>query len=70
MDKRGWPGFSKAAKFIGTWKGMVFKRGPLGMGYYRDEFKLDLKLAKHLTAVADAAPVSIMLEDLIASKPV
>ena len=69
VDRRGWPEFSKAAKFVGAWKGMVFKRGPLGMGYYRDEFKLDLKLAKHPPAVADAAPVTIRLEDVIASKP-
>ena len=40
------------------------------MGYYRDEFKLDLNLARHIPAVADAAPVVIQLEDLIASKPV
>ena len=49
---------------------MAFKRGPLGMGYYRDEFKLDLNLAKQLPAVADAAPVVIQLEDLIASTPI
>lgn len=70
VDKRGWSEVSKAAKFIGAWKGMVFKRGSFGIGYYRDEFKLDLKLAMHLTAVADAAPVAIQLEGQIASKPV
>ena len=31
VDKRGWPEFSKAASFAGAWRGMVFKRGPLGM---------------------------------------
>ena len=48
----------------------MFKRSPLGMGYQRDEFKLDLNLARHIPAVADAAPVVIQLEDLIASTPV
>lgn len=69
VDKRGWSEFSKAAKLTGAWRGMVFKRGPLGLGYYRDEFKLDLSLAEDLTAKADAAPVTVKLEDLLASKP-
>ena len=48
----------------------MFKQGSFGMGYYSDESKLDLKLTKHLTAVADATPVTLQLEDLIASEPV
>ena len=45
VARRGWPEFSKAKKFAGAWLGMVFKRGPLGLGYYRDIFKLDVNLA-------------------------
>ena len=48
VDRRGWPEFSKAAKFAGAWAGMVFKRGHLCMGYYRDGFKLEVSLALHL----------------------
>ena len=56
VDRRGWPEFSKAAKFAGAWKGMVFKKGHLGMGYYRDGFTAEVSLALHLPAVADVAP--------------
>jgi len=65
VDRRGWPEFSKSAKFAGEWKGMVFKRGHLGVGYYRDGFKLDISLALHLPAVSDVAPVTLELNDLI-----
>lgn len=70
VDKWGWPEFSKAANSTGAWRGMVFKRGPVGMGYYRDEFKLELNFARHIPAVADAAPFTLQLEDLIAEEPV
>ena len=65
VDKRGWPEFSKAKKFAGAWLGMVFKRGPLGLGYYRDIFKLDINLATLLPAAADAAPIVLQLNEVI-----
>ena len=65
VDRRGWPEFSKAAKFAGAWRGMVFKRGHLGMGYYRDCFKVAVNLALHQHAASDAAPVRLRLDDLI-----
>ena len=48
---------------------MVFKRWPLGMGYYKDVFKLEIKLVKHLPAVADATPVIVQLDDVTANGP-
>ena len=45
---------------------MVFKRGPLGMGYYRDVPKLEIKFVQHLPAAADAAPAIIQLDEVIA----
>ena len=42
VDKRGWPEFAKATKFDGAWMGMVFRRGPRGLGYYRDVPKLEI----------------------------
>ena len=44
---------------------MVFKRGPLGMGYYRDIFKLNINLVSLLPAVADAAPIALQLNEVI-----
>jgi hypothetical protein len=64
-DKRGMPEFSKAKKFSGAWLGMVFKRGHLGVGYYRDEFVLNLKLMDHVSAAADAIPITISLDKII-----
>ena len=49
--------------------GMVFKRGPLGMGYCRDVFKLEINLVEHMPAIADAAPVILQLSDVIAEGP-
>ena len=72
MDKRGLPEFSKVpldkqhrAKFAGEWRGMVFKRGPLGMGYYRDVVKHTIKLAEHISVAADAIPIELQLCELI-----
>jgi len=65
VDKRGMPEFSKAAKFAGPWLGMVFKRGPCGMGYYRDGFKMNLCLTTLLPAVAEVNPVTLKLDELI-----
>ena len=44
---------------------MVFKRGPLGLGYYRDIFKLDINLAALLPAAADATPIVLQLNEVI-----
>ena len=65
VDKRGCPDFSKAKKFDGAWLGMVFKRGTLGLGYYRDVFKLDIRLGTLLPAAADAAPIVLQLNEVI-----
>ena len=74
MDKRGLPEFSKVpldkqhrAKFAGEWRGMVFKRGPLGVGYYRDVVKHSINLVEHITAVADAVPIRLKLCELVPS---
>ena len=67
VDRRGWSEFSKAKKFAGAWLGMVFKRGPLGLGYYRDVFKLDINLATLLPAAADATPIVLQLNEVISS---
>ena len=48
---------------------MVFKRGPLGMGYYRDVFKLEINLVEHLPAAADAAPVTLQLNEIMVEGP-
>ena len=45
---------------------MVVKRGPRGMGCYRDVFKVEVNLALHLPATADAAPVMVKLDELLA----
>ena len=68
VDRRGLPEFSKAAKYTGAWLGMVFKRGQMGLGYYRDEIKLNLKLMGHINAEADVAPVMVMLDEVIPDK--
>ena len=65
VDRRGWPEFAKAKKFAGAWLGMVFKRGPQGMGYYRDVPKTAISLVQMLPAVADASPIVLQLDQVI-----
>ena len=69
VGRRGWPEFSNATKLDGAWLGMFFKRGPLGMGYYRDIFKMEFNLAMHLPAAADATPVIIQMNEVVGSGP-
>ena len=45
-----------------AWHGL--QAGGPGVGYYRDKFKLNLRLVDHITAEADAAPVTVKLEFL------
>ena len=47
---------------------MVFKKGHLGMGCYRDGVKVEVNLALQLLEVADAAPVTLKLDDLISKR--
>ena len=69
MDRRGLPDFAKAAKYTGTWLGMVFKRGSMGLGYYRDDKKFTLCLTEHINAEADAAPVVLKLDEVAPRQP-
>ena len=57
-----------ATKFAGAWLGMVFKLGPRGLGYYRDVPKIAIMRMQHLPAVADAPPVVLQLDQIIAER--
>ena len=65
VDRRGMPDFSKAAKYTGSWSGMVFKQGIFGLGYYRDDKRRVLNLMELVSAEADAAPVVSELGEVI-----
>ena len=65
VDRRGWPEFAKAKKFAGAWRGMVFKLGPRGLGYYRGMPKTTVSLMQLLPATADAAPVVLQFDRVV-----
>ena len=44
---------------------MVFKSGPQGLGYYRDVWRLELRLANHYPVVVDCVPVQVELSGLL-----
>ena len=62
---------TKRSKFEGERKGWVFKRGELGLGYYRDYggmvVTVSLNLALHPTAALP--PNKLQLDALITSSP-
>ena len=48
---------------------MVFKRGALGLGYYKDTFNTNIYLASLLPAIADVTPMVLQLDEVVGSKP-
>jgi len=60
-------GFIKTASFAGVKPGMVFQRGPRGVGYYPDKSASNLPPVRNNAPVAQAEPEEEVTEEFITS---
>ena len=59
--------FVKSSKFDGCRRGMVFKRGSHGLGYYKDQRAVVIELAPALLPARNVTPVVLELDLLVPS---
>mmetsp|Transcript_83979 Transcript_83979/g.246261 ORF Transcript_83979/g.246261 Transcript_83979/m.246261 type:complete len:1529 (+) Transcript_83979:240-4826(+) len=56
--------FQAASTFVGAREGYVFKRGPAGLGYYRDTVGAAIAAQRSVTAAAAAPPAPLPSDDV------